>query len=37
MTLTDPNGVITSPGFPNDYPANSNICMAHPTSQRKIH
>ena len=25
ITLTDPNGVITSPGFPNDYPANSNI------------
>ena len=25
ITLTDPNGVITSPGFPNDYPSNSNI------------
>ena len=24
ITLIDPNGVITSPGFPNDYPANSN-------------
>ena len=23
--LSDPDGEITSPGFPNDYPANSNI------------
>ena len=25
VTLSDPNGVITSPGFPNDYPANSKV------------